>query len=70
MEKCYFCKEKVIPNEVGVYKQINGWVPIRIQGGSNTVALSSDPLAWAHGNCIDKQRMSAKNKTPQTETLF
>lgn len=67
---CHFCGEALNAGDVGLYKLINGWVPIRLQGGSNTVALSSDPLSWAHGACIDEERQRIKKPKKQDETLF
>lgn len=69
MDKCEFCGDKVIPGQVGLYKKITGWAQVRLQGGSNSIAMSSEPLAWAHSACIDDAKRKSRHFN-QTETLF
>ena len=54
--QCEFCGETVDTKALGSYKRVIGWVANRKQGGTNSVSLSSDLGAWAHGHCIDQQK--------------
>lgn len=66
---CEFCKEPLTPGEVGLYKKITGWAQVRFQGGSNSIAMASEPEAWAHSACIDRAK-SGNSGPPMTGTLF
>ena len=69
MFACEFCGEDVDPRGLGNYRRVLGWTQIRKQGGTNSVTLASDPLGWAHGNCVDVEKMKQK-KGWQDTSLF
>ena len=60
--KCAFCGDYLTEGEVGAYKKIEGWVPVRSAGGYNTITMYSEPLAWAHRGCIELQRQKKQNE--------
>tara|TARA_R100000005_G_scaffold96688_1_gene86119 strand:+ start:16509 stop:16730 length:222 start_codon:yes stop_codon:yes gene_type:complete len=68
-KKCYYCDDYV-EISVGAYRKVSGWAQIREQGGSNSLAFMSEPEAWAHSACIDRQKQIKSGRLKQTETLF
>lgn len=66
---CYFCGEPIVMLK-GAYRKVTGWAQIREQGGTNSLSLMSEPEAWAHPACVDRQRLKKRGMGPQTETLF
>lgn len=54
---CHFCDSPVNISEVGTYRHQAGWVRNRKQGGANSLALPEVPTAWAHGACVDKEKL-------------
>ncbi len=54
--QCEFCQEPVEVGAIGAYRKVIGWTQVRKQGGSNSISLASEPLAWAHGYCLDEIR--------------
>ena len=66
---CYFCGEPIVMLK-GAYRKVTGWAQIREQGGTNSLSLMSEPEAWAHSACIDRQKQIKSGRFKQTETLF
>tara|TARA_B100000287_G_scaffold427480_1_gene477194 strand:+ start:4608 stop:4781 length:174 start_codon:yes stop_codon:yes gene_type:complete len=54
----------------GAYRKVTGWAQIREQGGTNSLSLMSEPEAWAHPACVDRQRLKKRGMGPHTEPLF
>lgn len=56
MIPCEFCDQKVDTSRYGVFSQHTCWARNRgSEGGMNAMTLLSDPLAWAHRDCIDSE---------------
>ena len=71
METCAFCEEAVDPDQNGVFYQVKGWIMKRERGGAHGITLQEGPYAYAHGGCIDRQRVATKKRGwAQEETLF
>lgn len=68
--ECEFCERPLTSTDLGVYRFISGWAQVRVQGGSNSLAMTSDPMSWAHGSCIQREKRRRAGATVQTETLF
>lgn len=51
--RCEFCHQELDTRSLSVYRKVLGWVPKRKQG----LALASEPLGWAHGACIDREKL-------------
>ena len=69
-EECEFCDRPVTSTEFGVYRYISGWAQVRAQGGSNSLAMTSDPHKWAHGPCIQREKLRRSGTPVQEESLF
>jgi hypothetical protein len=69
-EVCKFCEQSVTVTDLGVYRYISGWAQVRAQGGSNSLAMTSEPHYWAHGPCIQKEKQKRSGEYSQIEVLF
>lgn len=67
---CHFCDEPININTIGAYRQVTGWAQIRSQGGTGSLAMTSEPHAWAHGKCIQSEKLKKSGRAIQTERLF
>lgn len=67
MMACQFCEDQVDPRDKNSYKQVIGWVVNRKGGGQHAVALPSEPIAWAHRDCVDFQKL---HPIPGQSNLF
>lgn len=65
---CFFCGEEV-KEERGLHTRRIGWAEKRKSGGANHIALPSEPMGWAHGGCIQKQKVEGDISWDQ-ESLF
>jgi hypothetical protein len=66
---CHFCGNPVVMLK-GAFRRVTGWAQFREQGGTNSLALTSEPEAWAHSGCVEKEKQKFRGMGPQTETLF
>lgn len=56
--RCTFCNEVITkPLDPGVWRKVTGWVQSRKQGGANAVRYPSEPIAYAHGICLETERL-------------
>lgn len=69
MVRCEFCHEELDPRAVGNYRRVVGWTQVRSQGGTNSITLPSEPMGYAHGTCIDIEKLR-RSKGWQAEKLF
>ncbi len=67
-ESCYFCGDPIVMLN-GAYRRVTGWAQVREQGGTNGLSLMSEPEAWAHSGCVDRQKQKKRGIGPQIETL-
>jgi hypothetical protein len=66
---CHFCGETVVMLK-GAYRRVTGWAQLREQGGTNSLSLMSEPEAWAHNGCVEREKQKVRGMGPQTEALF
>lgn len=66
---CEFCGKPVETKSLGVYRKVIGWAQIRKQGGSNSITMSSEALAWAHGSCIEQEKRNGSVSWNQENLL-
>lgn len=64
---CEFCQKPVDTKTTGAYRKVIGWAQIRKQGGSNSITMASEALAWAHGSCIEQEKRRGSVSWDQEE---
>lgn len=57
---CKLCGSPVEIKATGAYRELMGWTRKRDQGGANSITLASDPMAWAHGGCIEELKQRSR----------